>query len=627
MTEPLHQIVFRWSAQSQIGHDGAGPAAASLAGAELHRWDELLSLRITRTGDGNTAPSLAYLRFGPDSVVLHKVPARDDKGRPGAAIAHALIGPAEVVDVNLALGLDGWSGWAGTEQRSGALRPLSRADLAGDVEQRLRRLRAVDLGDGFEQLLAFALDDPAASFTVVQPGAAATALILGLVDVLGTVRGNEWTFATNEDTDTGPDLPRLVFLDSVPVNIGYAATRPRLHLDQNGFQSGPFPRALATLRRDNGARAVADLRGGQPIATAADVERWRSHVFVSGVILTGDLLNAVTFGTADPSLRAALRTSDGYQTADRQLRGTNHGQLRRLFEAWAANPALRSAYPDVAVLVEAHAVSRCLTRSDASKELFTAVQRAGIGAATLDARLQHWASDRRGGPFTSTRVIDVVQRALDLGMEASIRFTGLRAALEHLPLAQLLTLANAETLTNPKLADLLLSAAEARAFDERDADDASAALVRTSFLRHCVPVLAPDALDASNRWRLVLNAVYGRGLSSDRAGMRRLLDTVARAGEVPAALVYALRNVATDPAERALVDQLAARDRYLAAGLPDIWTERQRSQRVASAPREVPKIQPPPLRPRLKVAQWYLLAIAIAAVVAITVAVTLAATS
>jgi hypothetical protein len=623
MTQPLHQIVFRWSAQSQIGHDGAGPAAASLSGADLHRWDELLSLRITRTGDGNSAPSLAYLRFGADSVVLHKVPARDDKGRPGAAIAHALIGPAEVVDVNLALGLDGWPGWAGPAQHSGQLRPLSTAELAGDVEQRRRRLRAVDLGDGFEQLLEFALNDPAAAFTVVQPGAPAAALVLGLVDVLGTAPGNEWTFAINEDTDTAPDLPRLVFLDSVPVTIGYASTRQRLHLGENGRPTAPFTRALTTLRRDGGPRAVAELRGGQPIVTSADVERWRSTVFVSGVILTGALLDAVTFGTGDPALGEALRTPDGYQAANRELRGANDGKVRQIFETWAAKPALRRAYPDVASLVEAHAVRRCLSRSDTSKELYRAVQHR-VDAPTLDAHLQRWADDSHSGPFTSTRVIDVVQRALDLGLDASIRFAGLRAALDHLPLARLLTLANAETVTNEALAHLLLSAAEIRPFDEHRADEASAALVQTTFLQHCVPVLAPDALDASNRWRLVLNAVYGRELSRDRTKLRHLLETVARGRDVPAPLLYALRNVATEPADRVLVDQLAARDHYLAAGLPDIRSERQ-SQRAVASPRELP--MPMPVRPRVKVAQWYLLAVAFAAVVAIAVAVTLAATS
>src|SRR5205814_627094 len=59
------------------------------------------------------------------------------------------------------------------------------------------------------------------------------------------------------------------------------------------------------------------------------------------------------------------------------------------------------------------------------------------------------------------------------------------------------------------------------------------------------------------------------------------------AGEVEPAFGYELRQFAEDVEAKAAVDQLAARDRYLAVGLPDIWPERK-EMRSAMAVRARP---------------------------------------
>src|SRR5262249_42439899 len=152
-------------------------------------------------------------------------------------------------------------------------------------------------------------------------------------------------------------------------------------------------------------------------------------------------------------------------------------------------------------------------RSTTSQALFTSVQRSAVGVDAIDGQLEFWAGDRpRKVPLTTTRVVEVLQRALALGLPPNVRQDGLRAVLDHLPLAQLLIQANTFTLTNPILAELLLSAAETRQHDESERDSAHEALESAEYLMHCIPVLVPDAQAAANRWHQVLLAAYGREL-------------------------------------------------------------------------------------------------------------------
>src|SRR5262249_30769626 len=148
MNGVLHQIVFQWSDRQLIGHAGAGPVAASLGGDDLARWTHALALRITMASTAAATEGLAYLSYGSAAVVLHNVRARDDKGRPGAAVAHALLGPAELLDVDLALGLADWSGWADDDPPDGRLPTVTLDILADTVASARVRQRQAAQGLG-----------------------------------------------------------------------------------------------------------------------------------------------------------------------------------------------------------------------------------------------------------------------------------------------------------------------------------------------------------------------------------------------------------------------------------------------------------------------------------------------
>lgn len=588
-TGRIDQIVFRWTARSLIGHSGVGPDATSLDDGEMRRWDELLALRITRASDGNAEPSFAFLRFDDQAVILHKVPARDDKNRRGAAVAHALIGDADLVDVGLALGLEHWPGWAGYSPERyppGRLPVLDHQALREDAEVARERLRAADPGACFDELLSFQLADPAAPATIVMPGAPATALISGLVDVLGP---GDWTFATNEDDDTAPDLPRLVFLDAVPRGSGYASTRHRVVIGGPGSAPGEFAVQLADLRRREGARAVAAVRGGRVLRSVVDVARWQDEVLVRGHLLTGNLIDAVTFGRPARAHRELLSSPEGLDQVRTELSAIGKDSaLKAVYEAWQDGSPLAREHPAVAALVQAETLRRCL-RVGASAALLEAVRRSRVDLDLLDDRVRQWASAPRNAAAAPDRIVELAQLVLGLGLPADPRRPGLRALLGRLSLPDVIRLADKSTVKAPDVAVLLLRAVEVRAHvpDERNA--AQVALEQTEYLMHCIPRLTRDARVAADHWCHVLEAAFGTSISTDRRVMNDIQAYVSRdgAGEVEPAFGYALRQFAEDVEAKAAVDQLAARDRYLAVGLPDIWPER-REMRAAMAVRARP---------------------------------------
>ncbi len=592
-TQRVDHIVFRWTPQSLLGDAGLGPTATSLTREQLIWWSKTLEMRITRAGAGNDASSLAYLRYGTNAVIVHKVPAHDDKGRPGAAIAHALIAPAGVIDVELALGLDGWPDWADAEHLSGLLPPFSSAPLRQFARATNERLRSSDVGDELGQVLACAMDNPAQPFTVVGPGVPATTLVRAVVDVFGTTPEDEWTFATNEHTDTAQGLPKLVFLDSVAGNTGFASSRRRLLLGNEGFRPGPFATSLTTLWRERGPDGLAEVRGNRRLVTAADISRWRQDVFVSGVLLTGDLLEAVTHGAATEGQLRLLDTADGHTHVERELKRLAESQTRlaRVLAGWHPGSVLADRYPDITVLVHVCAVRRCLDRADAAAVLIEAVRAADLGADMIDAQVANWAATARTRNVP-LQILEIAERAFGLGLPVDHRLPGLQALLSRLSLADLIVHAHGYALTDTALAELLLTEAQARRYDPAQRADARAALENTDYLLRSVPELFRDIHDAVNQWRGLLAAAYGHDLADDRHGMRQLLDFVGQHTEldVPPAFAFAVRGFATTAEGQALADQMLAREGYLHAGLPDIWDDRQRLPSAQPAP--VPKWEP-----------------------------------
>ncbi|MER7004932.1 hypothetical protein ABT297_18065 [Dactylosporangium sp. NPDC000555] len=590
----IDQIVFRWRARAlATGHDGVGPDATSLPEAAVPWWDERLALRIKRASGRNDRPSLAYLRVDGSGVVLHKVPARDDKNRTGAAIAHALIGPEDIVDVRLALGLEDWPGWAGHNGPEayppGRLHPVDYPALREHAGAALAR-PVTDPGPVFDELLGRVLDNPAAPLTVVLPDAPATVLVRGLVDVLGD--GRELTFATNEDDDTDPDLPRLVFLDALAGGTGYAATRFRLHPGAGGAGPSGFAQQLADVWRHGGAAAVAPLRGARSLAGAADVRQWQNEVLVAGRILRTTLLQAVTSGQAAPEHLELLRTAEGLRQIEAELTKLNDGDLRTTYLAWQPAGRLAAQHPGAAAVVTRYTVQRCM-RTTASNALRDALRTSAFDPAIVDEHLRGWAGHGRNATASPAAIVELAQRAVSFGVPPALQSPGIRALMDRVGLADLIELANRHTTSDVHITELLLSAAEGRRFDPDALQAAHVALERTDYLVHCIPFLPGDAQLAQDRWYRVLKAVFGPQLGAgDGRTLHDVLKFLARdaISEVPPALLFALRRFQPTLADKARVDQLAARDRYLDAGLPDIWPERtelllaERRTRVRALP-------------------------------------------
>ncbi|MEU7873691.1 hypothetical protein [Dactylosporangium sp. NPDC049140] len=577
-TGRIDQIVFRWRSRSAAaGNDGVGPDATSLPESAVAWWDERLALRITRAPGRNERPSLAYLRVEGNGVILHKVPARDDHGRPGAAIAHALIGPAELVNVQLALGLEHWPHWAGRNDPGayppGRLAAVPYSALREHADAANARPVA-DPGPLFDELLDRVLANPAGPLTVVMPDAPATALVRGLVDVLGDVR--DLTFAANEDDDTDPDLPRLVFLDAVTGGSGYAATRDRLYPGTGGGRVDGFTQQLADMWRRGGAAELAPLRGGRNIAGSADVRQWQSDVLVGGRILQTTLLQAVTSGQAAPEHLELLHTEAGQRQIEAEAAKLNDGDLAGAYQAWQGGGALAARHPGASQVVTRVVVQRAM-RAGASKTLREALRRSAFDPGLVDNHLRAWAGHGRNASAGPAAIVEMAQLAASFGVPPALQSPGVKALLDRIALADLIELANRHTGSDVQMTELLLSAAEARRFDAAALDAAHTALERTDFLIYCIPFLPGDAHVAQDRWYRLLLAVFGAQLGAEQGReLHDVLKFLARedAPEVPPALAFALRRFPPSLVGKARVDQLAARDFYLAAGLDDIWPER-----------------------------------------------------
>jgi hypothetical protein len=221
-------------------------------------------------------------------------------------------------------------------------------------------------------------------------------------------------------------------------------------------------------------------------------------------------------------------------------------------------------------------VQRCM-RATASNALREALRSSAFDPAHVDDYLRGWAAHRRNAAAGPAAIVELAQRAVSFGVPPALQSPGIRALLDRMTLAELIELANRHTNSDVHITELLLSAAEDRRFDPEALPVAHVALERTDFLVHCIPFLPGDAQLAQDRWYRVLFAVFGPQLGAEDGRMLHdVLKFLARdaISEVPPALAFALRRCQPTLAGKARVDQLAARDRYLAAGLPDIWPER-----------------------------------------------------
>lgn len=217
--------------------------------------EALLRRRARLLGTDPPLTALSYHRTSDDhAVVLHRF--RDEKpaaGTSGRNRARALVGTADDLPADVALGLDGWSGWRRSDASSGPdpaelrVRHTARADL--DVRARC--------APGLAVVLAALLENPQAGLTVVGRVTDGLALLWGVYR-LGSAQPSlahrRWTFSTYE-VDERDDPPEIVL---VPVPVAGAIRPPgRGRVDLGVPPPVPDDVAALVARYRDGAEPAA----------------------------------------------------------------------------------------------------------------------------------------------------------------------------------------------------------------------------------------------------------------------------------------------------------------------------------------------------------------------------------
>jgi hypothetical protein len=218
--ETVHQAYFGWS------HDGRGLTVLGYSfsnEADAEQWLQRLKTHIRLQPVRGTDPpshALSYLEFKDGNVaVLRRIASGYSEGRNDS---HALIGPADVLDVPLALGLGEWNGW---EDRPPSKRfiqtvPVRQLPSPTSTTQRLRPL-VERFEDELRAVLTRLLDDPGELLSVI--GCAdenRLAMVWALRETADRyVRerfgvNRRWSFSTYEHRhdNTVVGLPEIVFL-------------------------------------------------------------------------------------------------------------------------------------------------------------------------------------------------------------------------------------------------------------------------------------------------------------------------------------------------------------------------------------------------------------------------------
>ncbi|MFG1993037.1 caspase family protein [Actinoplanes sp. NPDC048988] len=263
----IDQIFFGWST---TGHRLA-PLNWSFTEADAsQRWFQRLRshLRLLRVGGAELPDAaLSYFSFEDGlAAVVRRVNEGDSAGRNNS---HALIGPADALAAEAALGMSLWTGWRSDDPSPAILEPMLGGALRQATRVAEKRLlprlagRSADLTGVLAQLLA----DPAGPISVIGcPDAARPAVLWGLARIAARIRLSvpDWSFSTYEDRhDAGvEDLPRFVFLPVLP-QTGVSVGRTVVDVEHPSEQLAPHRERAEQLVRDllqGGRKSVAAPR-------------------------------------------------------------------------------------------------------------------------------------------------------------------------------------------------------------------------------------------------------------------------------------------------------------------------------------------------------------------------------
>lgn len=212
----LDQIVFGRRESS-----GLVVLASSFDDSQLEWWEGALDTHIRLSQFHGKPPpptALSYFRFGEGrAAVLRR---RDEPGAAGRNASHALVGSADMLSPQVALGLDGWS-WSTALPTTTRLERVDGDDVVrvGLAAHDHLRIDALDRATNITAVLACLLQDPQASVSIVGcPDRDRIPLLWALHAAASTYLAahgvtRAWTFSTYETEHSGAarDTPEILF--------------------------------------------------------------------------------------------------------------------------------------------------------------------------------------------------------------------------------------------------------------------------------------------------------------------------------------------------------------------------------------------------------------------------------
>ncbi|MFJ5773768.1 hypothetical protein [Streptomyces sp. NPDC093094] len=582
--------VYRWSERSLIGRGDVGPVTTSLEREALLRWNSRIEHLVWAAQDdpADTEPGFVYLRYGHEAALLRKVPARDAHGRSGSTLTHVLTGPADSIDLHLALAAcrSDWDDWLPSQARRHAL--LDGRGPESELLSRvpLERVRALllhrehlldeldsavlDLPEDLLTRLAEALmEQPGIPLTVVGSPVPGEVVVHALAEVLGHVVTGDWTFATREETDAARDLPQFVFVRP-DAPAGPQGTRRRIDAAAPDGPGGPLrghAALLVRLHRRRGRDALARLRPPQPLVSAEQVGQWAEQHSVAPGLLSDlvSLLEAAPRGDLSPAEAAYLRSGAALPRVRSELSRLDDGHLAGLLHSWAVPAPRQTPYHEVREELRLAAVQRCFdaaAHGDGSvleDVLRTAPPEADLVRGVLDERMERAA--RRAEVFD---VVPLLACAARIGLARTGLDDLTEVLVDRFTTADLIREIDRISRHEPDQARALLERCAGRG-STRGRRDAHDALRRTGFLADAMDRMAPrNPARATHLYRLLL-----RWTTGSRLGPRAVTTVLDAAGPHPSpALLQALMDTGRrGRARRAVV--AAVVEQYFSTRLPD----------------------------------------------------------
>ncbi|MFJ8779785.1 hypothetical protein [Streptomyces sp. NPDC102476] len=579
--EPFADVlVYRWSERSLLGGTGVGPVATSLDHEQLRRWDGRLA-SVLWAAEGSTEDGFLYANHGGTAAVLRKRPVRDQHGRDGSTLTHALIGPAEWLGPGLALALcrSRWEDWLPPYGAEGARERLQRVPLA-----RLRDHLADDaatLDTEASQaplhlltpIAAAVLAAPGEPVTVVASPLPAEVVLCALHGVLGSLTAGEWTFATRENSDSGPALPRFVFVGGTDRGSLYAPSERRsVRADvPNAAAPGQEPpdgeelaAQLLAFHRRRGTGGLARLLPPRPLHTAEEVRAWEErHHMAPGVLAdVRMLIEDALAGRLEPAAGQHLARSAILPRLELELRRMPATQLAELVRDWTADRPDLARYRPARDAMHREILRRALaphSRGEGEDELLLTALR----ASGPDPRIVH---ETIGEALRSTRgrgdnvdVLHVLQVARGVGLDSAELGRLRRALVDGLPAWALIQQTQRISSIDPDLGRELLGWCTRRQVRGEDRRLLLQTLGQYAFLAAAIDRMADGGpRQAVELYIALIGCVSGSNLR--RADVE---DVLALAGpEPPATLFKALHLTARSDRVRHIVEEAVTADYF-----------------------------------------------------------------